>query len=701
MKKLLTLTALALSVVGIANAQSPRLVFIEEFTQASCPPCASQNPQFDALIHNSTNSSKVVALKLHTSWPGVDEMNAHNPAPVQTRVTYYGVTGVPTATINGVQPTGANYTGCPLNITQSMIDKEAAKPANYDFLLTHHLNDAGDSIFITGKIKCTKDDQGDLRATFAVIEKEVIFSKPPGTNGEKDFEEVMKTLLPTDQGANMPAIMHVGDSVVINTKWKLANIYDISEVAVVGYIQEYTTKDIRQAAYSAPNLPFLIAIDEKAKSQSSAFTSETGKAFDMNFTTTSDSTDTYVAKLTNTLPTGWTSKFTIDGIDYAAGTATFTASKATPKTITLTIASAPGALDAKATASMVINSSTQLQGYKVSKNFAAYSPASTMVVHTDPNTAPTKITSALKSSQNAYIVAPSTDFDGFTTEDMTPAKIKHIWYNTGSVITGTISDDVIELLTAYIDNGGKLLLSGGMIGYDAAYGSQNAGLQEFYSTYLGLDPFVLENPSSPATELNRGGNSIYATTNDYVLRPLQEEGESTTLPASTSSVVYYGDLITPTDASVTIPMLNYEQEESQIIGVRTEDKTKGSKIAYLALRYDAIKDASYRNTMEDRIIKWFDGMDLTGVDILKENVSMNIRPNPSDKETKITFGTSLKNECSLKVYNILGQLVYASIINTGTKETILNTSSLNQGLYTLRIEDNGSVISTSKLNVNR
>jgi hypothetical protein len=87
----------------------------EEFTNASCGPCASQNPAFDALL--SANASKCTSIKYHTNWPGVDPMNAQNPTDVGTRVTYYNVTGVPYAVMDGSPITGSNYLGAPANLT--------------------------------------------------------------------------------------------------------------------------------------------------------------------------------------------------------------------------------------------------------------------------------------------------------------------------------------------------------------------------------------------------------------------------------------------------------------------------------------------------------------------------------------------------------------------------------------------------------
>src|SRR4051794_7381056 len=106
MKKLFTLSSLFVLFLSYNSiAQSVGLVLAEEFTQASCPPCASQNPAFNTLLN--ANPTKVCQIKYQTSWPGVDPMNDQTDSWVAPRVAYYGVTGVPTATMDGQQMRGS------------------------------------------------------------------------------------------------------------------------------------------------------------------------------------------------------------------------------------------------------------------------------------------------------------------------------------------------------------------------------------------------------------------------------------------------------------------------------------------------------------------------------------------------------------------------------------------------------------------
>jgi len=98
MKKIL-LSAILLFAVTAIYSQSQRLVILEEFTQASCGPCASVNPTIEALLNS--NPTKITSVWYHTNWPGYDPMNLHNPNEVAARVGYYGVTYVPWSVLDG------------------------------------------------------------------------------------------------------------------------------------------------------------------------------------------------------------------------------------------------------------------------------------------------------------------------------------------------------------------------------------------------------------------------------------------------------------------------------------------------------------------------------------------------------------------------------------------------------------------------
>jgi hypothetical protein len=249
MKSLYFLILLLIGSISLTRAQSTRMVLIEEATNASCGPCASQNPAFDALLNQ--NRDILTAIKYHWYFPGYDPMHNHNPEENNARVSYYGINGVPTAAIDGDIPDGPTfgYPGGPHGYTQALIDEYAAVPSPFNMWISHRISDDEDSIYIDMMIEATEAINGDLRAHMVVVEKHINFTSPPGTNGEKNFLDVMKKMIPDPEGTALPSFQP-GDYMILQGSWALANIYNINEVGVVGFIQNNSTKEVHQAANS-------------------------------------------------------------------------------------------------------------------------------------------------------------------------------------------------------------------------------------------------------------------------------------------------------------------------------------------------------------------------------------------------------------------------------------------------------------------
>ncbi len=232
------------------QAQSQRLVFMEEFTQASCGPCAAANPTFNALL--AANTSKAVSIKYQTSWPGVDPMNAQNPAEVAKRVAYYNVTGVPDAIMDG-----ADYSS-PQNVVQSTIDNEYAVTSPFTIQLNHWFNGANDSIYINCILTCTQNiSMTDPRVRIAMVEKTINFTSAPGSNGETVFYNVMRKMYPTANGTGVATNWTVGQSKTISFNVAIPSyIYSKPQIGVVAWIQDDGDKSVQQAGLSAaPSAP--------------------------------------------------------------------------------------------------------------------------------------------------------------------------------------------------------------------------------------------------------------------------------------------------------------------------------------------------------------------------------------------------------------------------------------------------------------
>jgi len=250
MKKNLTLL-IFLFACSQSYSQVTRLVLFEHFTQASCGPCASQNPPFTALLAN--NSSKAVKIAYQTSWPGTDPMNAANPSEVSTRRNYYAVTGVPSVRNVSMFAAGTS----PANVTQSQIDARYNTTPDWSVTVTHQLTSGYDSVQVVVLVgnatssTLTSGSTGSLKLHLVMVEETITYSSPPGSNGETVFHNVMRKMVPNDNGTTLANSWTAGQSQSFQFKIPLPTyLANLGEVAFVAFVQDDSNKDIKNAAFS-------------------------------------------------------------------------------------------------------------------------------------------------------------------------------------------------------------------------------------------------------------------------------------------------------------------------------------------------------------------------------------------------------------------------------------------------------------------
>ncbi len=250
---------IAMSFSSLAISQN-RMILFEEGTNASCGPCASQNPTFNALL--DANTDNVISIKYQWYFPGADPMHDHNPDEPNARLEYYGINGVPTAVLDGTKhPFPSAYEGCAGCYTQSHIDEQLAVSSPLNIELSHEID--GNTITATMDIEAIEDAAGSLVAHIVVIEKAIFFDSPPGTNGETEFYNVMKKMLPSSSGTSLEDFTS-GGTVSITESWDMANVYNVAQLAVVAFVQNNDTKEVLQASYSSPIAPDFLNTSTKS-----------------------------------------------------------------------------------------------------------------------------------------------------------------------------------------------------------------------------------------------------------------------------------------------------------------------------------------------------------------------------------------------------------------------------------------------------
>ncbi|MEI7500439.1 MAG: T9SS type A sorting domain-containing protein [Bacteroidota bacterium] len=248
MKRVLLLAVICFQ-MATGYTQTQRKILLEEFTSATCPPCVSANTRF----HNwqIQNPDKFSSIYYHVNWPAPgDPMNLANPSENSARVGFYGVSYVPQSNLDG------NYfNGSASGWSMTTINNRYAMPSPFEIQLQHSLSSGQDSVFSTMLIKCTQDISASMTAHNVIIEKWIHFNSAPcaSSNGERDFYNVMKKMLPGSNGTTIASSMAAGDYLLVEGAWKFGTVYDKSMIASVGFVQNKSTREIYQTANSSAN----------------------------------------------------------------------------------------------------------------------------------------------------------------------------------------------------------------------------------------------------------------------------------------------------------------------------------------------------------------------------------------------------------------------------------------------------------------
>lgn len=270
MKKTL-LTILAFAGVTALYAQVQKTPMIEHFTQASCGPCASQNPQLKSTL-DAFGESNYVRVSHQTSWPGADPMNAQFPVGPGARVSYYGFNGVPATSLNG----GA--TGFPNTIvTSASLAASASQTTPYSITATQTWTNPLELTLdinvenVTGTAISSAD-----KIYVTMVEKEVTYASAPGSNGETSFEYVMRQMYNASTGAaNATAGATLGSiAPMSSTNFNFtitdlpSHLRDKRQVSFAIYIQNNASKVMYQAAKTEvnPSIPEMILVNASSTS---------------------------------------------------------------------------------------------------------------------------------------------------------------------------------------------------------------------------------------------------------------------------------------------------------------------------------------------------------------------------------------------------------------------------------------------------
>ena len=220
-----------------------KTVLIEDFANVSCNPCVVSNKILEQLTNHTFGRKRLVAVKFPTNFPSpVDPFFLANGPDCTSRMNYYNIQIAPTNVIDGLfKPIPSDS-----NDVKSKILTQLEKVPQFVILVDHSINGNNYTINITLEIKDLSNlDFSNLVLHTVVTETNIEFATPPGSNGETKFFDVMRKMLPGNQGESLTSYNQIGTytfqrQLTLNSNWNASNIN------TVVYVQNTNTKEIFQ-----------------------------------------------------------------------------------------------------------------------------------------------------------------------------------------------------------------------------------------------------------------------------------------------------------------------------------------------------------------------------------------------------------------------------------------------------------------------
>lgn len=281
-----------------------------------------------------------------------------------------------------------------------------------------------------------------------------------------------------------------------------------------------------------------------------------------------------------------------------------------------------------------------------------------------------------------------------------------IWI-VGNKSTETLNQIEQGKIKSFLDNGGKLLISGSDIGWDLGQKWSNAPDTSFYRNYL-------------------KANCISNAPENYYDRYYSASGISNTYFSGLSLFNFdngtHGtynvgnpDAIKSINGSTEILKYINVPLDSGAAGIsftgNFADGTKPGHLVYLAIPFETIYPDTDRIQFMSKILGYFN----TTVDVTGENTHIpgNFRlyqnyPNPFNPNTVISFSLPLSGNIKMEIFNSLGQLIWVKNENglsAGNHKILWNGTNMqgvhiSSGIYIYRViydNKNNEEILTNKM----
>ncbi|MFT4660865.1 MAG: hypothetical protein ACI8XB_001133 [Patiriisocius sp.] len=394
--------------------------------------------------------------------------------------------------------------------------------------------------------------------------------------------------------------------------------------------------------------------------------SDDGNDFVFIAENTNDIDEVFMASVVTDAPSDWTNTLSAAGVS-GSNEVEFTGAALVTENVTLSVMAGPTA--AFATYTVTLSSVTYPDSPTYSLEYNVLSGVTDLVIDNGGVATSQNIdfTNGLELAGNTSYAVMGVDkfMDAATSDQLN--EIGHMYYNMAWTFP-SFTNDVVEELTAMIDNGVNFYVSGQDIGWDtwdanaAANGTPQT--QAFYTDYLSAD--YQGDGSGSNNQLNWQDQNLFIAGG----------------AVSSAIVDIHGGNIYPDEFDAIAPaiaLFHYGNNENTVGGVRVEENNH--KIVYVGVDQAMIADEDVRNKVIQISHDWFHGI-ISGLeaDEAFAQVFGTHYPNPAINFTIIPI-QELTEEVAITLMDAQGKVVFEDVISKGTSNYRLDLANLNAGLY--------------------
>jgi hypothetical protein len=643
-------------------AQVPRMVLMEYATNASCGPCAAANPGSYAFL--KSNYGRMISIWYHAWWPGSgDPMYLANTAENENRIKYYNVNAVPRYIVDGI------LQGYGDESSKMRTDAESRFPIDSPKKLEVETDIVGDSIEVGLTLVVYGDVTDDnLKLQTVITEQMLVYSSPPGSNGEVDFPHVFRKFIGGVAGIDV-SNLSIGDSLTFKLKDEINAEWNREQIAIVAFVQSQTSKEIIQSA-----------TDKKLHSISGNSPQRElvskNQSIDYSYSIKNYQADTLKLSISLNVEANkqnWNTalKYNGNSVD------TIRVSIAPQEVVNFDLSVMTNNIPDYLKVSIVAKNIDENSSYSTSVDYMVLVKAGDIMIIDDDGEKDfdDNFTRALTNNGKEYtkvgyeILNDVKDLFNMTTE------YKTIIWNLGDHSPSLVTSDFTWILN-YLNNGGRVLFSGSDFAHDI-HDVQNLSTGKFFfRNYFDVNYLTDSVTSNSLSSVP--GNPLFDTLN------IQLNSAYDTYPDGVDSRNGESHMVMKFDGTDYYGIILRERNEY--------------KTAYITFGLEQISTEANQDLVVEKILDWF-ATPVVGVDDKDEVISLpnDYRleqnfPNPFNPATLINYQIPEAGNVKIIVYDILGNEV-AELVNenkkAGSYSVSFNAGSkISSGIYFYSITSN-------------